>query len=162
MTPFTGTMQVLAEPMNLADYHIYRGWKLPSNDNGENEGYLVECLNGGEPNHEHHEGYVSWRPKQQFENNYQVSGKLSFGHATLAAKAGMKVSRIGWNGAGMFAYVVPEGRYLPQLSTPKEAIGEDGLVHYRSYWALKTAQGDVSTWAPSGSDSLAEDWCVLP
>jgi hypothetical protein len=32
------------------------------------------------------------------------------------------------------------------------------MVPYRAYWALKTAQNDVAPWAPSGSDSLAEDW----
>jgi len=28
------------------------------------------------------------------------------------------------------------------------------MVPYRAYWALKTAQNDVATWAPSGSDTL--------
>jgi hypothetical protein len=35
------------------------------------------------------------------------------------------------------------------------------MVPYRAYIALKTAQEDIATWAPSGSDALAEDWCTI-
>ena len=33
---------------------------------------------------------------------------LNFGQAIEAAKQGKKVARQGWNGSGMFAYIVPE------------------------------------------------------
>lgn len=85
---------------------------------------------------------------------------LSFGKAVEAAKKGKKVARIGWNGAGMFAYIVPAASYPAQTGVAKEYWGENP-VPYREYWALKTAQEDVAVWAPSGSDSLAEDWIVL-
>ena len=32
---------------------------------------------------------------------------LNFGQAIEAAKQGLKVARTGWNGSGMFAYIVP-------------------------------------------------------
>jgi hypothetical protein len=70
-----------------------------------------------------------------------------------------KVARAGWNGAGMFAYIVPASQY-PAI-TGVRILGEGNFVPYRAYWALKTAQEDVATWAPSGSDSLAEDWSIL-
>ncbi len=60
---------VLATPMNRIDYNIYRGWELPSNENGSDEGYLVECVEG-ESNHPEHKGYISWSPKAQFDNGY--------------------------------------------------------------------------------------------
>ena len=85
---------------------------------------------------------------------------LDFGAAIVAAKAGKRVARKGWNGAGMFAYVVPEATYPAQTEAAKQHF-PDGMVPYRAYWALKTAQGDVATWAPSASDSLAEDWMIL-
>lgn len=85
---------------------------------------------------------------------------LTFGEATYAAKyLGKKVCRSGWNGANMYAYVVPSGRFPALTEIAKKEFGE--TVPYRSYWALKTAQGDVATWAPSGSDSLAEDWMII-
>lgn len=86
---------------------------------------------------------------------------MDFGKAIEAAKSGKKVARIGWNGAGMFAYIVPAASYPAQTGVAKEYFGENAVVPYRAYWALKTAQNDVSTWAPSGSDSLSEDWVIV-
>lgn len=88
-------------------------------------------------------------------------GKGTFGDAIEAAKKGHKVSRKGWNGVGMFAYIVPANSYPAQTGVAKSHFGENAMVPYRAYWALKTAQEDVATWAPSGSDSLAEDWCII-
>jgi hypothetical protein len=88
-------------------------------------------------------------------------GQGSFGSAIEAAKEGYKVARIGWNGSGMFAYIVSANSYPAQTGVAKEYFGENAMVPYRAYWALKTAQDDVATWAPSGSDSLAEDWATV-
>jgi hypothetical protein len=85
---------------------------------------------------------------------------LDFGQAIRAAKDGKKVSRTGWNGQGMFLYIVPAATYPAITEIAKKEFGD--IVPYRSYWALKTAQGDVATWHPSGSDSLAEDWEIVP
>jgi hypothetical protein len=85
---------------------------------------------------------------------------MDFGGAIKAAKEGKKVARIGWNGANIFAYIVPAASYPAQTGAAKSYWG-DQLVPYRAYWALKTAQQDVATWAPSGSDSLAEDWVIV-
>lgn len=60
----------------------------------------------------------------------------------------------------MFAYIVPANSYPAQTGVAKDYWGEK-LVPYRAYWALKTAQEDVAMWAPSGSDSLAEDWIIM-
>lgn len=87
-------------------------------------------------------------------------GRGSFGEAIRAAEEGHKVARSGWNGSGMFAYIVPANSYPPSTQIMKDYFkGEN--VPYRAYWALKTAQDDVATWAPSGSDSLAHDWMIV-
>ena len=86
---------------------------------------------------------------------------LNFGQAVEAAKQGKKIAREGWNGNGMFAYIVPAQSYPAQTEIAKNHFGENAMVPYRAYWALKTAQEDIATWAPSGSDTLAEDWVVL-
>jgi len=84
---------------------------------------------------------------------------MSFGQAVDAAKKGHKIAREGWNGADMYAYIVPAASYPAKTDIAKAEFGES--VPYREYWALKTAQNDVATWAPSGSDSLAEDWIIV-
>jgi len=76
METYIGTKQVKAKPMNRGDYNTYRGWVLPENECAEDEGYLVEYLDGGKPNDNRHLGYISWSPKQQFENAYLTIGNL--------------------------------------------------------------------------------------
>ena len=83
---------------------------------------------------------------------------FDFGEALKRMKQGKKVCRLGWNGKGQFVYYVPENRYVAQTDAAKSIAGEDGKVPYRAYLALKTTQGDVTTWVPSISDCLAEDW----
>ena len=84
---------------------------------------------------------------------------MNFGQALEALKQGKKVTRIGWNGKGMFAYHVPANSYPAQTRAAKETFGD--MVPYRAYLALKTAQGDIAVWTPSTSDILAEDWEVV-
>lgn len=85
---------------------------------------------------------------------------MDFGYALKVLKDGGKVERLGWNGSGMFVYLVPAGSYPVRMEKIKGIFADD-LVPYRAYLALKTAQGDVATWAPSTSDALAEDWQVV-
>jgi len=155
-----GTKLILATAMNRLDYNIYTGWDLPADENGDDKGQLVEYVDGSESNHSNHEGYISWSPQDVFDNAYKASGEMSFGMAIEAAKRGHKVARSGWNGAGMFAYIVTSGSY-PAKSEAIKGVFEGDMVHYSAYWALKTAQNGVATWSPSGSDSLAEDWCIV-
>lgn len=88
--------------------------------------------------------------------------EFDFGSAVYLLKIGKKVARKGWNGSGMFVYYVPAASY-PVERNNLETMGghfENDMVPYREYLALKTAQGDVATWAPSVSDALATDWCL--
>ena len=106
MKKFIGSKIIQAKPMNRLDYNEYRGWQLPENENGTDEGFLVEYLDGGEANHPDHVGYISWSPKAVFENAYRESGKMSFGDALLMLEQGKKVSRSGWNGKGMWLVLI--------------------------------------------------------
>ncbi len=145
-------------PMTRAEYNQLRGWELPANENGADTGFHLVYPNG----------HQNWFPEKQFNELYQEgevkkqyrSGHMTFGEATELAKLGFGVGRTGWNGANMFAYIVPENKYVPVTPIAKEYFnGRE--VPYRSYWALKTAQDDIAMWAPSGSDSLAKDWCII-
>ena len=160
MKKYVGTKELKAIPMNKEEYCQYRQWEVPSNENPKEEGYLVEYLDGGKPNDERHLGYISWSPKDVFEKSYKENEFLTFGQAIEVAKQGKKIARKGWNGQGMFVYIVPANNYPAQTGVAKEYWGGT-LIPYRAYWALKTAQEDVATWSPSGSDSLAEDWLIV-
>ena len=67
---YLGTKVIHAVAMTRADYNIYRGWELPKDENGDDNGYLVEYADGGAPNVEGHTGYVSWSPRDVFEKAY--------------------------------------------------------------------------------------------
>jgi hypothetical protein len=86
---------------------------------------------------------------------------MAFGDALVALKTGKRVARTGWNGKGMFAYLVPANSYPAQTGAAKAFFGEASMVPYNAYLALKGADNTVSTWAPSGSDALAEDWLIV-
>lgn len=62
--------EVLARPMSRQEYNDYRGWELPADENGADEGFLVEYLDGGQANHPDHAGYISWSPKAVFVRGY--------------------------------------------------------------------------------------------
>jgi hypothetical protein len=83
-----------------------------------------------------------------------------FAWALRQLKMGQPVSREGWNGKGMFIYLVDAGRYAAGTPVGQMIANEetDGLVPYRPYLAMLTAQGDVVPWVASQSDLLAVDW----
>jgi hypothetical protein len=151
MTNYIGTKIVTGKPMNRLNYHFFRDWKVPDDENPLDDGYIVQ----------YEDGYISWSPKKQFDDAYHKSGAMTFGEAVVCARLGMKVSRLGWNGSGMFAYIVPAAKYKAQTSVIMDMAFDKGMVPYREYWALFTAQKDIAVWAPSGSDSLASDWCIV-
>ena len=43
-----GTKLIAAEPMTRAAYNEFRGWALPADENGADDGFLVESLDGGQ------------------------------------------------------------------------------------------------------------------
>lgn len=156
MKKYFGTKKLNAQPMTRGDYNKLRGWKMPENEKADDDGYLVEYLDGGAPNLDGYTGYVSWSPKDVFEKAYKLVSAMSFGHALEAMKTGSRVTRAGWNGKGQFLYYVPANTYAAQTEAAKKHFGES--VPYRAYIAIKTAQGDVVPWVASQSDILSDDW----
>lgn len=85
---------------------------------------------------------------------------MDFGDALRALRTGYRLARSGWNGKGMFIYLVPAGNYFPTTSVAKAYFGGQ-LVPYKPYIAMKTVDEDVVPWLASQTDLLAEDWMVL-
>ena len=97
MKKFIGTKMVIATPMNRQQYNDYRDWPLPDDEDGADDGYLVEYTDGGKPNHPNHTGYISWSPKEQFDAAYRPTDGLTFGLAIEALKLGKRVARSSWD-----------------------------------------------------------------
>lgn len=156
-----GTKLIKASPMNRKAYNDLRGWTVPADENPADDGFLVEYLDGGKANVPGFEGYVSWSPKGVFENAYHSTAAMTFGDAIVLLKLGHRVARAGWNGKGMFVYMVPAASYPAQTGAAKAHFGVDAMVPYNAYFALKGVDDTVSTWVPSINDALAEDWTLV-
>ena len=83
---------------------------------------------------------------------------MNFGEALEALKSGKKISRTGWNGRGMFVYLVGANKYPAQTGIAKEYFGENCMIPYNPYMAIKNVDNTVSTWVPSVNDCLSDDW----
>lgn len=69
-TTYIGTKVIRATPMSRLDYNTLRGWDLPSDENGDDAGFLVEYMDGGQANHPDYAGYISWSPSAVFNAAY--------------------------------------------------------------------------------------------
>ncbi len=159
---YIGTKMVKAVPMNRELYNSIRGWTVPAGENPHDEGYLVEYLDGGAPNHPNFHGYVSWSPKKQFEAAYNcIHESMTFGHALVALEADERVCRVGWNGKGMFVALISAKTHP---ATPKTIawLGNDEPLVNPPHFVLYNAAGEWQQgWVPSVSDLLAKDWMVV-
>lgn len=167
MENYVGVKLVKAQPMSRLEYTEYRGWELPADENGNDEGYLVEYIDSPNSNHPNHEGYISWSPKDVFDRaHYKVDG-LTFGHALEALKGGAKIARKGWNGKSMFLFLLPAG-IIPKtaIHDPKlrEVLENSGSDHFEALGSIrmKTADNKILTgWLASQTDMLSDDWVIV-
>ena len=156
MKKYLGVKLIEAEPMTHGKYAKEKyGENNAINttefsiQNKESEGYKVKYDNN----------YISWSPKVVFEEAYRRIDNLNFGLAIEAIKKGHKVAREGWDGKGLFVYYVPDNSYKTQTEVAKKEFGE--YAKYNHYMALKGVDGVVSTWVPSVTDCLADDWVII-
>ena len=83
---------------------------------------------------------------------------FDFGTALDIIKDGGAVARKGWNGKNQFVYYVPANEYSVCTDIARLVANDKGKVSYNHYMALMTVAGTVSTWVPSVTDCLADDW----
>jgi hypothetical protein len=85
---------------------------------------------------------------------------MNFGDALTVLKQGGKVAREGWNGRGMFLFLVP-GSTFKVNRPPLLGIYPEGTeISYHAHVDMRTAGGQIVPWLCSQSDMLAEDWYV--
>ena len=151
--------KVDAEPMKFGEFKD----KYPKSGGAnvergaDDDGYVI-FYRGGE--------YVSWCPKKEFEDVSRPCDGMTFGEAVEAMKRGAKVSRLGWNGKGMYIWVMPGStvRDCNQITDPHLAVIDkaEGEIRFLGSIRMRTATGDVLTgWLASQTDMLAEDWAVV-
>ena len=86
---------------------------------------------------------------------------MDFGAALQALKNGQKVTREGWNGKGMFLFLVP-GSVFKVNRAPLLGLYPEGTeITYRPHIDMKTVDGEIVPWVASQTDLLADDWCIV-
>jgi hypothetical protein len=86
---------------------------------------------------------------------------MTFSDALTCIKAGHKVQREGWNGKGMFVFLV-RGSTFTVNRPPLLGIYPEGTqVKYHAHVDMRTAHGDIVPWLCSQTDLLADDWQVI-
>jgi hypothetical protein len=168
MKRYIGTKLINAKPMTRQAYNDFRGWTLPADENGADEGYLVEYVDGGKGNTDHYAGYVSWSPADVFDRAYRPCEGMTFGHAIESLKAGQKVARRGWNGKGMWLVLVP-GTPTVELreGTPyAKALPEHShceILPHIDMWTTNSEgrRAMLCGWLASQTDMLSDDWEIV-
>lgn len=90
-----------------------------------------------------------------------IKTELSFSEALIHIKNGEKCCRVGWNGKGMFVFLVP-GSTFNVNRPPLMGIYPEGTeINYHAHVDMRTADGQIVPWLCSQTDMLAEDWCVI-
>lgn len=168
MQQYIGVKLINAKPMTRQAYNDFRGWTLPADENGDDEGFLVEYLDGGKGNTDLYAGYVSWSPADVFERAYRVTSGMTFGLALEALKLGKKVARAGWNGKGMWLSLsgygvreIPAGGFWSE-NNADYARSQGGSAKVLPCITMKTATGEILMgWLASQTDMLADDWEIV-
>ena len=71
---------------------------------------------------------------------------------------GVRVCRAGWNGKGMFLFLVP-GSVFQVNRPPLLGLYPEGTeITYQPHVDMRTTQGTIVPWLCSQSDLLATDW----
>jgi len=84
--------------------------------------------------------------------------QLNFGEALEFLKQGKKVMRKGWNGKGMFLFLVP-GSVFKVNRPPLLGIYPEGTeITYCPHVDMKTTDSKIVPWLCSQTDLMAEDW----
>lgn len=89
---------------------------------------------------------------------------MNFAAAIDSLHAGHRLTRAGWNGAGMWVFRVPGSTITVEAGRPlgkaaPELVGR--TVEYRPHFDMFTADGQIVPWVASQSDLDAADWEIV-
>lgn len=104
-------------------------------------------------------GYAEQQPEvEQSEAKRAYNG---IGWAVKQMQNGQRVARAGWNGKGMFLFLVP-GSTFKVSRHPLLGIYPEGTeINYHAHVDMRTADGQIVPWLCSQTDLLATDWEVV-
>lgn len=82
------------------------------------------------------------------------------GWAIKQMQNGARVCRAGWNGKGMFLFLVPGSTFKVNRAPLLGIYPEGTEINYHAHVDMKTADDKVVPWLASQTDLLATDWQI--
>lgn len=86
---------------------------------------------------------------------------MDFSDALRLVKEGKKVCRSGWNGKGMFIFLVPGSTFKVNRPPLMGIYAEGTEINYHGHVDMRTADGQIVPWLCSQTDMLATDWMEI-
>lgn len=83
---------------------------------------------------------------------------LNFSQALEHIKNGIRMQRVGWNGKGMFVFLVPGSTFQVNRPPLLGIYPEGTTINYHAHIDMRTADGTIVPWLASQTDILANDW----
>lgn len=85
---------------------------------------------------------------------------MDFSSALVMIRGGHRMARRGWNGKGMFLFLVNGSRFAVNRAPLLGIYPEGTVIDYRPHIDMRTADGQIVPWVASQSDLLEDDWCL--
>ena len=119
---------------------------------------------------------MSYKHKIMNENTVGSGNNLvDFGEAIKALKQGKRVRRKDWDGQFIFMQVPSEvpAEIVPKMSSLPNSVKDEferrfkdsnqqiDAIYYNNQIALVNQSNLITSWSPSVSDVLSEDWLIL-
>lgn len=86
---------------------------------------------------------------------------MNFGEAVIELKKGGFVQRAGWNGKGMYLFLIGTDMSDRQVGGWTYTNGKNDNYPLLPFIAMKTADDHVVPWLASQTDILADDWTAV-
>lgn len=84
------------------------------------------------------------------------------GWAVKQMQNGARVARYGWNGKGMFIFLVPGSTFTVNRPPLLGIYPEGTVISYLPHVDMRTADGSIVPFLFSQTDVLAADWVDVP
>jgi len=86
---------------------------------------------------------------------------VSFSEAIEALKKGLRIARDGWNGKGMYLFLIGTDMTQQGIGGWTYTNGVNDNHELLPFIAMKTADDKAVPWLASQTDILSEDWEII-
>jgi hypothetical protein len=86
---------------------------------------------------------------------------MNFSEALECLKKGYRLARTGWNGKGMFIFLVNGSNFKVNREPLMSILGEGAEVTYQPHIDMRTVDGSIAVWTVSQMDVMADDWEIV-